>query len=201
MKLLDGREVLRKATSAVEAKTAAEVVVVVRRRSGTYRDAHYAFGMAFSLATLLALLYLPHEFPLWLFAVDLLASFVAASVAASLVGALGRTLVPAARRQRQVAEAARAAFYDKGVSRTSGRWGILVYASCFEQAVEILPDLGVDPAVLDDATRQALADAVAADDADAFAAALGALGARLEARYPRRGDDQNELDDDVDAAS
>lgn len=201
MRLLDGKDVLRKATRAVEAATAAELVLVVRTRSGTYRDVHYAFGMAFALATLLALLYLPHEFPLWLFAVDLLAAFVAGSLAAALVGSLGRALVPAARRARQVAEAARAAFYDKGVSRTSGRWGVLVYASCFEQAVEVLPDLGVAPEVLDEGTRQALGAAVARDDATAFAAALEALGARLAERYPRQADDRNELGDDVDAAS
>jgi len=199
--LLDDKDALGKATRGVEAITAAEIVLVVRGRSATYRDAHYAFGVAVAVATLMALLYLPQEFPLWLFAVDLLASFVGFSVLAALVPGITRALVPASRRARQVAESARAAFYDKGVSRTSGRWGVLVYASVLEQEVEVLPDLGIEEGVIDEPTVEALRAAVAADDTAAFTAALAALGQRLAARYPRTEGDVNELDDAVDAAS
>jgi len=199
--LLDDKTALGKAAREVEAITAAELVLVVRARSATYRDAHYAFGVAVAVATLMALLYLPQEFPLWLFAVDLLASFVGFSVLAALVPAITRALVPAGRRARQVAESARAAFYDKGVSRTSGRWGVLVYASLLEQEVEVLADLGIEEGVVDEPTIEALRAAVAADDTAAFTAALAALGKRLAARYPRTEGDLNELDDAVDAAS
>ncbi len=201
MGLLDDKTALGKAAREVEAITAAELVLVVRARSATYRDAHYAFGVAVAVATLMALLYLPQEFPLWLFAVDLLASFVGFSVLAALVPAITRALVPAGRRARQVAESARAAFYDKGVSRTSGRWGVLVYASLLEQEVEVLADLGIEEGVVDEPTIEALRAAVAADDTAAFTAALAALGKRLAARYPRTEGDLNELDDAVDAAS
>ena len=201
MGLLDDKTALGKAAREVEAITAAELVLVVRARSATYRDAHYAFGVAVAVATLMALLYLPQEFPLWLFAVDLLASFVGFSVLAALVPAITRALVPAGRRARQVAESARAAFYDKGVSRTSGRWGVLVYASLLEQEVEVLADLGIEEGVVDEPTIEALRAAVAADDTAAFTTALAALGKRLAARYPRTEGDLNELDDAVDAAS
>ncbi|MBK7400202.1 MAG: hypothetical protein IPJ34_29100 [Myxococcales bacterium] len=203
MGLLDDKTALGKAAREVEAITAAELVLVVRARSATYRDAHYAFGVAVAVATLMALLYLPQEFPLWLFAVDLLASFVGFSVLAALVPAITRALVPAGRRARQVAESARAAFYDKGVSRTSGRWGVLVYASLLEQEVEVLADLGIEEGVVDEPTIEALRAAVAADDTAAFTAALAALGKRLAARYPRTEGDLNELDARraVDAAS
>lgn len=201
MGLLDDKTALGKAAREVEAITAAELVLVVRARSATYRDAHYAFGVAVAVATLMALLYLPQEFPLWLFAVDLLASFVGFSVLAALVPGITRALVPAGRRARQVAESARAAFYDKGVSRTSGRWGVLVYASLLEQEVEVLADLGIEEGVVDEPTIEALRAAVAADDTAAFTAALTALGKRLAARYPRTEGDVNELDDAIDAAS
>lgn len=201
MGLLDDKTALGKAAREVEAITAAELVLVVRARSATYRDAHYAFGVAVAVATLMALLYLPQEFPLWLFAVDLLASFVGFSVLAALVPAITRALVPAGRRARQVAESARAAFYDKGVSRTSGRWGVLVYASLLEQEVEVLADLGIEEGVVDEPTIEALRAAVAADDTPLFTTALAALGKRLAARYPRTEGDVNELDDVVDAAS
>ncbi|MBL8721684.1 MAG: hypothetical protein JNL79_37200 [Myxococcales bacterium] len=201
MGLLDDKTALGKAAREVEAITAAELVLVVRARSATYRDAHYAFGVAVAVATLMALLYLPQEFPLWLFAVDLLASFVGFSVLAALVPAITRALVPAGRRARQVAESARAAFYDKGVSRTSGRWGVLVYASLLEQEVEVLADLGIEEGVVDEPTIEALRAAVAADDTPLFTTALAALGKRLAARYPRTEGDVNELDDAVDAAS
>ncbi|MGZ3461824.1 MAG: hypothetical protein ACXU86_25305, partial [Archangium sp.] len=76
---------------AIEARTAAEVVVAVRHASGQYRHTDYLVGFGLSLVTLVALLYLPPEFPLETFPVDVALSFV--------LGAGVSALLPGVRRR------------------------------------------------------------------------------------------------------
>jgi putative membrane protein len=102
-----------------------------------------------------------------------------------------------------VRSAARAAFVDLGISRTSGRWGVLVYVSILERAAEVVPDLGVDLGMMgEEWTRAVKAIHVAAArlDFEAFKAAALALGPVLGKAHPHRDDDVNELPDEVSAS-
>ncbi len=195
---------LTAAVRDAEARTAAEIVVVVRPRSGTYRDVAYAFGFGLAVVTLTALLYLPTEFPLWMFGLDVVVAFAVGALLVALSPGLTRLLTSKKRLDDQVTTAAHAAFFEKGVSRTSGRWGVLVYVSLLEGHARVVPDVGIEPHFSEADAKEALANAVAAieegaQDASVLPVGLLALGVVLGERLPRGEDDVNELGDAADA--
>gem|GEM_PF-206166 len=184
----------------VEAQTSAEVVVAVRRRSGDYRVPAYHFGLFVGGAVVLYLLVAPQVFTIGDIALDGALGFGVGLALAFNVSALLRLLVREPRLAKSVAEAARVAFYDLGITRTSGRNGLLVFVATFEQRALVLADIGVDVAALgpgwDEACR-AMSRAVKQRDLEAFERALESLGPILAARMPRSADDVNELPDEV----
>ncbi len=184
----------------VEAQTSAEVVVAVRRRSGDYRVAAYHFGFFIGAAVVLYLLVAPQVFSIGDIALDGALGFGVGVALAYNVSALLRLLVREGPLAKSVAAAARAAFFDLGISRTSGRNGLLVFVSTFEQRALVLTDVGIDVLALGsqwDAGCAALSDAVKKRDLPAFERALESLGSVLGAAMPRSADDVNELPDEV----
>jgi putative membrane protein len=191
----------QRATSAVkeiEAATSAEVVVAVRAISGNYRSADYLCGALVAVTVLSLLLFLPYSFAIQTWPIELGFSFALGAWGCSKTGALRRGLTGKKRLHAEATRAARAAFYDLGVSRTTGRTGILVFVSLFERRVEVVADYGVPRAALTDAAA-ALDRAIAHPRVDDFVTALAALREPLAAALPRQGDDVNELPDDLDA--
>ncbi len=184
---------------AIEARTAAEVVVAVHTTSGHYRHTDYLVGFLLSLVTLLALLYLPDEYPLEIFPVDVAASFLMGTLLSQVLPAVRRRLTSPRLLEENVRRAARAAFVELGISRTTGRTGVLVFVSVFERRVAVVPDLGVDPAAMGpewDAALAKLSAAVAsAGSPEPFFEALRLLAPPLERTLPRSADDVNELPD------
>jgi putative membrane protein len=184
----------------VEARTSAEVVVAVRRRSGDYRVAGYHFGFFVGGLVVLYLLVTPQIFSVGAIALDGALGFGLGLSLAYNIGALLRLLVREGPLQKSVDNAARAAFFDLGISRTSGRNGLLVFVSTFERRVLVLPDIGIDVAALGPRYLDccaALTSAVKARDLAGFEQALESLGPILGAGMPRSADDVNELPDEV----
>ena len=191
----DGKAAVTHAVRDAEACTAAEVVVAVRRRAATYRETEALAAFVVSVLTLAFLLFTPS--PISTVTIPLRV-VLAGGVGALLVAwasPLKRALVPSARRRGMVRLVARAAFVDLGVSRTTGRTGVLVFVSAFERDVELVADVNVDAKLLEPA-RAALAAAVRAWDLDAFAAGVRAIGPALSKALPRAQDDVNELPDE-----
>ena len=196
------RQATTAAIQAIEAVTSAEIVVTVHQRSGEYRDADLLWGIAAAALGLAAILYLPQSFEVSTIPLDLGVLGLVGSLASSRSPALRRLFTSRRRRAAATQRAARAAFYDLGVSRTSGRTGILVYVSAMERQVALVPDVGVPVEALGEgwgAVTAALQEAVARGSADAgpFLAALARLGPLLEGPLPRQEDDVNELPDEV----
>ncbi|WP_434384583.1 hypothetical protein [Melittangium boletus] len=184
---------------AIESRTAAEVVIAVNARSGHYRHTDYLVGFGVSLAALVAMLYLPQEFPLETFPVGVALAFVAGVLVLQLLPGVRRRLTASALLDEAVRTTARAAFVDQGITRTTGRTGILVFVSLYERRVEVVTDLGVDPAALGEEWKRALAGVASAvagsRDPAPFFQALLALTPPLERVLPRSPDDVNELPD------
>jgi putative membrane protein len=183
-----------------EAHTSAEVVVAVRRRSGDYRVPAYHFGFFMGGAVVLYLLLTPEVFSIGDIALDGALAFGLGLALAYNVSALLRLLVRERRLAKSVAEAARVAFYDLRISRTSGRHGVLVFVSTFEQRALVLADIGIDVAVLGQPWQlacEALSIAVKRRDLAAFQQAVESLGPILGACLPRSVEDVNELPDEV----
>ncbi len=189
------RKQVTEAVVDVESKTAAEVVVVVRRTSGTWREVDLAVGAAAGFAVLLLVLFHPKPIPVIAMPVDVALAFLAGAVLSANLSLLKRALLPRRRVRTQVLAMARAAFVEHGVSRTTGRTGILVYVSTFERLVEVVADVGVDPKSVQAELGALQACLSHGARFDRFIAALRALGTPLGTCLPRSPDDVNELPD------
>jgi putative membrane protein len=184
----------------VEAQTSAEVVVAVRKRSGHYGVLAYHLGLGVAALVIAYLLVAPTEYSIGAIAIDGLLGFALGTLLAANFDTLLRTLSRATTLRQNLASAARAAFYDLGISRTSGRNGLLVYVSLFERSCVLLTDIGIDAAALGASwvtAQQALESAVKRRDLAAFYRALESLGPVLGSAHPRSEDDVNELPDEV----
>jgi len=185
----------------LEAKTSAEVVVAVRAVSGHYRHTDWLVGFGLALVALCVFLFHPAPFDEHLLPFEILLVFVLGGFLSASVAPLRRVLTSRRLMAENVLRAARAAFVERGVSRTRGRTGLLIYVSTFEQKVELVGDIGLDFEALGDdftaARRRIEASVEGAGGLSAFLSALGELGAALGRSLPRAEDDQNELADEV----
>jgi putative membrane protein len=191
----EARARLARAVARAEAGTAGEIVVMVSRRAGTYRS-------VVLLAALIAALLLP--WPLialttWSAASIVLtqAGLVAALLLASRQERLRLALVPRGLRRARARDAARRAFWSRGLSLTRSRTGVLLYLSVAERHAEIVADLGVLGRIPQEAWDGILADLVRAlgrGEAEAgLTAAVERVGARLAEHLPAGPDDPDEL--------
>jgi putative membrane protein len=191
----------RKVTEAIaraEQKTSAEIVVALRPASASYRAAELLFAAFCAMGTLIIMLFIPAELPLWSFVFDVAIVFAAAAWLARLLPSVQRGLTPEDERVRNVRAGASHAFLTRAIHRCKGRNGVLVYASVLEGFVEAVADIGIDPKTLEPA-RSAAQKALADRKLDGFVKAIEDMGDALAPAHPRRDDDANELPDEVDA--
>jgi len=190
-----GERELEAAVAAIEATSAAEIVIAIRPRVRASLAQHVTVGFVTAIAMLAFTLYSRIEFTLW----EILTLPVLAGILGSLlveaVPALYRFLTPAALRNTHVYDAACAAFVQRGVHATRDRTGILVYIALRERCVELIGDLGVRKSV---GAEQLIAwsgvlEGALAGGASAVAKELAALAPALAEAMPRRPDDIDEL--------
>jgi putative membrane protein len=199
----DAKQRFTTAVKAIEGASSAEVVVTVRDQSASYRHVELALGTLAALVALAGYLYAPLAFDDDLALPAVVLAFVAGVILGTTLETPKRLMVTRAERQRLVDAAARAAFVEQGISRTRDRTGILVFVSLLENAVSVVPDIGVDEKAMGAAWTEARArlDACAAAAAtpEAMAEALLAFAEPLGRVLPVREDDTNELPDEVGA--
>lgn len=196
----EARRELDRAVAAIEAASAIEVVIAVRRQSAGHRHANLIVGALAGFAALAAMLFAEHAFSLAAILVDPFVAALAAGALVELLPGVKRVLTPARVRRAHVLRAARATFVERGVHDTIGRSGLLVYISWLEQQVVLVADRGVDRVVPAGALATAearLQDAMPSGGA-AVARALATLASELGTALPRRADDRNELPDAID---
>lgn len=178
-------------TDTIEASSAAEVVVTVASRSGSYRDIDLAWGSLFALATLLVLVFSPlHVSEIGLIP-NLLIAYGLGVFLSRHSSRMRRWLTTPARRRQQVADAARKAFLGEALDATPGRVGVLLYLSMLEGEVEVVADHGVIAALglaPLNAFRYQLAQAGESALVPAFVEAFEALGRVLGAQLPATAD-------------
>ena len=195
-----GEDALLGAVRDVEAQTCAEVVVAVRRRSGSYRDANLLIGAVCAAATLAFVLFSPWPFSLRWILLDPIAVGIAAALGASYVPALQRWVTLGGELRRRVEVHARSIFVERGIDATTARTGILVYVSLLERDACVVADSGVTrrvPAAEWHAAVGEIERAARRSKATAVARAISALGPVLARHLPRAHDDVNELPDEV----
>jgi putative membrane protein len=197
---IEAKQRVAAAVTAIEKKTSAEIVVMMRPDSGSYRQADLVAGAIAAFAYLCVFLYAPEPFDFTYFPLEQAASFGIAAFACSRLPGLRRLLTGKKVLARNALVAAKATFVDRGISKTRSRTGVLAYLSRFERETVVVLDVGLDVARLGEPmvqARDALQAAGRRGDLDALVKALETMGARLAEVYPVEDDDADELPNEV----
>ncbi|MCU1265481.1 MAG: hypothetical protein JWM21_1799 [Acidobacteria bacterium] len=189
---------LAQCVKEIESETDAELVIVVRGRSGNYRHADYLFGALIAFIGLLLLLFLPVDFHTYWVPIDVAVLFVAGAYTCSRSRHLRRLLTTRKFREAAARTGAAAMFYEAGIANTNAEMGVLIYLSILERRLELIADRGVLKAVPPLEWNQSLFElkqAGAEPDVQTFLKALRSLGALLAKHLPATGENPNELPD------
>ncbi|HEY5885744.1 MAG TPA: hypothetical protein VIT88_13720 [Pyrinomonadaceae bacterium] len=194
----NARKALTACVQEIETRTDAELVLVVRARSDSYRHADYLFGALLAFAGLVFLVFSPYTFhPNWVL-VEVVLFFVLGAFVSSRTNAVRRLLTSANLRAQKVRTAAAAMFYEAGIANTRMETGVLVYLSLLERRLEVLADRGVLKAVPALEWNQELFElheAASRGDAKLLEDALHHLSNLLALHLPATGENPNELAD------
>jgi putative membrane protein len=194
----DARRALTACVREIETRTDAELVLVIRARSGSYRQADYLFGALLTIAGLIFLLFSPINFhPNWVL-IEVVLLFVLGAFLSSRSNLIRRLLTKKKRRAEIVRTSAAAMFYEAGIANTRAETGILIYLSLFERRLELLADRGVltaMPAMEWNEELFELHEAGRRGDAKLLEDALHSLSELLSKHLPATGENPNELAD------
>lgn len=185
------------AVREVESLTAAEVVVEIRTRSGSYAHADARFAALLALLSLVVLVFMPFVVPPVAVILDPVVVYLAGIIFVRRNDALRRLFSTNAERMTAVRTHAAAMFHDRGIANTRAETGLLLYASLLERRLEVLADRGLLRqlvphdwnALLNELRQERVLDS------DAIVAAIRSLGELLSRDVPRGADDVNELPD------
>lgn len=191
-------EELAQAVRDIEKDTDAELVIVVRGRSGTYRHADYLCGAIVALFGLIFVLFSPFEFHTYWVPVDVLLVFIAAAYVCSRSEFLRRTLTTKKFRAQAARTGAAAMFYEAGIANTSAENGLLIYLSLLERRLEVIADRGILKAVPALQWNNAVFELKRIGrkpDPEGLVKSLRSLGSLLTEYLPATGENPNELPD------
>ncbi len=182
----------------IEAETDAEIVIVVRARSGNYRHADYLFGAILAFAGLLFLLFSPIEFHLYWIPIDVLLLFALGAYVSSRSSMIRRLMTTKKFRADAVRQGAAAMFYEAGIANTEAEMGVLIYLSLLERRLEVIADRGVlkaAPPLEWNERLFELRQAGRRPQLKSLTQAIRAMGALLARVLPPTGENPNELPD------
>lgn len=182
----------------IEKQTNAEMVVVVRGRSGNYRHADYLFGAIVALVGLVFVLFSPIVFRTYWIPFDVAVLFIAGSWISSRGNWIRRTFTTRKFRANAARIGASAMFYEAGIANTSAENGMLVYLSLLEGRLEVIADRGVLKAVPPLEWNQCVFELKQIGKAatpQKFIDGLRMTGKLLAEHLPATGENPNELAD------
>jgi putative membrane protein len=196
---MDFSEAIERAVRDAERGTAAELIVVVAKRSGSYRDVALGVGAAAAMVALLIALFAPKVFLPAAIAVEVPVVFALVAWLAHRTPRLLLALCPARRVRHHVERAAAAHFLGEAVHGMKARTGLLVYVSLLEESVVLLPDLGLDgrlpSAAWSEIRWSRTGDPSRPRTQDDVVSGIASIGAILKARVPADAGDVNESPD------
>lgn len=191
-------DTLANCVKEIEKDTDAELVIVVRARSGNYRHADYLFGALIAFVGLLLLLFLPIDFHHYWVPIDVAILFVIGAYLSSHSSAIRRLLTTQKFRAEAVRRGAAAMFYEAGIANTNAEMGVLVYLSLLERRLELIADRGVLKAVPPLEWNHNLFELKRVGNSpnlEAFLKGLRDFGSLLANQLPATGENPNELPD------
>src|SRR5437588_11008937 len=191
-------DALARAVRDIEKDTDAEIVIVVRGRSGIYRHADYLCGAIVALIGLIFVLLSPFEFHTYWVPIDVILLFVAGAFLSSRSDLLRRLLTAKNFRAQAARNGAAAMFYEAGIANTHAENGLLFYLSLLERKMEVIADRGilkaVPPLKWNHSVFELKEIAQKCEPSDLIEA-LRNLGELLAEHLPATGENPNELAD------
>jgi len=191
-------ESLAQAVRDIEKDSDAEIVIVVRGRSGTYRHADYLCGAIVALVVLAFMLFSPFDFHTYWVPFDVLLAFVAGAYVSGRTNFIRRALSTKKFRAQAARTGAAAMFYEAGIANTSAENGLLIYLSLLERRLEIIADRGIlksVPALKWNNAVFELKRVGRKPEPDELVKAIQSVGALLTEYMPATGENPNELPD------
>ncbi len=191
-------ENLAQAVRDIEKETDAEIVIVVRGRSGSYRHADYLFGATLAFIGLLFVLFTPFDFHTYWVPFDVIALFLIGVYVSSRSDSIRRICTTEKSRAKAARAGAAAMFYEAGIANTHAENGLLIYLSLLEKRLEVIADRGILKAVEPLKWNHAvfhLKEIGRRPKAETFIKGLRELGKLLAESLPPTGENPNELAD------
>ncbi len=138
----EDRDAIAEAVRRAETNTAGEIVVVIDRAASSYRNVPVVMALALALFVPWPLISLTAMSAQRIFMIQLFCAVV-------LLGLLlwygrGGRFVPGFVKRRRAHDAALREFTARGLTRTKGRTGVLLYVALQERYAEVLADSGID---------------------------------------------------------
>jgi putative membrane protein len=192
------REALTNCVKEIEKTSDAELVLVVRARSGSYRHADYLFGSILAFAGLNFLLFSPVSFQVYWVAIDVALLFFLGTFLSSRSNTIRHLLTSEKHRKGAVRTGAAAMFYEAGIANTEAEMGLLIYLSLLERRLELIADRGIlkgVPALDWNQILFALHQAGKKPEPESLLKGLRDLGNLLAQHLPATGENPNELPD------
>jgi putative membrane protein len=190
--------VLTECVKKLESNTDAELILIVRARSTSYRHADYLFGAMLAFVGLLFLLFSPFDFHEYWVVIDVALLFIIGSVVSRYSNWLRRLLTSEKFRSEAVRKSAAAMFYEAGVANTNAELGLIVYLSILERRLEVIADRGVLIGVNALEWNQIVAELHQSGrkpEPQSLLEELEKLGCLLAKHLPATGENPNELPD------
>jgi len=189
---------LTECVKKIEATTDAELILIVRARSTSYRHADYLCGAILAFAGLLFLLFSPFDFHQYWVAIDVALLFIIGAIASRYSNWLRRLLTSEKFRREAVRKSAAAMFYEAGVANTNAELGLIVYLSILERRLEIIADRGILKGVNALEWNQIVAElhqSGGKPEPQSLLDGMEKLGCLLTKHCPATGENPNELPD------
>lgn len=193
------REAVAEAVRQAETLTSGEIVVVVDRAASSYRTVPMVMALALALFVPWPLLLLTMTSAPRIFLIQLICAAVL--MTALLWYGRGGRFVPGFVKRGRAHDVALREFAARGLTRTRGRTGVLLYIALQERYAEIVADTGIDEKV-EQATWRGiigpLLEAAREDRLrDGLIAAVADLGTVLAQHAPPVAGDVDELPNKV----
>lgn len=196
------RKAIEHAVKEAEGRTSGEIVPLVVEASSDYSWIVYRAVFFGWLAASVVAGWVQYRFP---FALGFWGIFCYQAVGIFLAWIISRTrwgmrlLVSEEAISEEVRETAQSAFFKHGLVNTRDRTGVLIFVSLKERRVQILGDKGIHEKV-GESFWKTEADIIvkairSGKPAGGLIQAIHDVGAKLQAHYPRRDGDTNELGD------
>lgn len=193
------REAVAEAVTQSETLTSGEIVVVIDRAASSYRTVPVVMALALALFVPWPLLLLTLTSAPRIFLIQLVCAAVL--MAALLWYGRGGRFVPGFVKRGRAHDVALREFTARGLTRTRGRTGVLLYVALQERYAEILADTGIDDKVEQATWRGIIEPLLEAAKEDrlreGLIAAVADIGAVLAQHAPPAANDVDELPNKV----